>query len=90
MAYSLNPSSDNCYEGTTCLVNKLGIRNEDKLAEIEAQITFAKAVMLEETPIDDVLASSILRKSTNFCYVICMSGLDKYEPLIFRKRERSF
>ena len=47
MAYSLNPSSDNCYEGTTCLVNKLGIRDEKKLAEIEAQITFAKAVMLE-------------------------------------------
>ena len=53
MAYSLNPSSNNCYEGTTCLVNKIGIRDEKKLAEIEAQITFAKAVMLEETPIDD-------------------------------------
>ena len=52
MAYSLNPSSDNCYEGTTCLVNKLGIRDEKKLAEIEAGITFAKAVMLEETPIN--------------------------------------
>ena len=52
MAYSLNPSSDNCYEGTTCLVNKLGIRDEKKLSEIEAQITFAKAVMLEETPIN--------------------------------------
>ncbi len=52
MAYSLNPSSDNCYEGTTCLVNKLGIRDEKKLSEIEAGITFAKAVMLEETPIN--------------------------------------
>ena len=90
MAYSLNPSSDNCYEGTTCLVNKLGIRDEKRLSEVEAQITFAKAVMLEETPIDDVLASSILRKSTNFCYVICMNGRGKCEPLIFRKRERSF
>ena len=29
MAYSLNPSSDNCYEGTTCLVNKFGIRDEE-------------------------------------------------------------
>ena len=49
MAYSLNPSSDNCYEGTTCLVNKLGIRDEKKLSEIEAGITFAKAVMLENS-----------------------------------------
>ena len=32
MAYSLNPSSDNCYEGMTCLVNKLGIRDEKKLS----------------------------------------------------------
>lgn len=52
MAYSLNPSSDNCYEGTTCLINKLGIRNEEQLARAEAQITFAKAVMLEENPIE--------------------------------------
>lgn len=28
MAYSLNPTSDNCYKGTTCLVNRLGIRDE--------------------------------------------------------------
>lgn len=51
MAYSLNPSSDNCYEGTTCLVNKYDIRDEEKLVDVEAQITFAKAVMLEENPI---------------------------------------
>lgn len=51
MAYNLNPSADSCYEGTTCLINKLGIRDEEKLAEVEAQITFAKAVMLEELPI---------------------------------------
>ena len=62
MAYSLNPSSDNCYEGTTCLVNKLGIRDEKKLAEIEAQITFAKAVMLEETPIDDDFGFEHIKK----------------------------
>ena len=51
MAYSLDPSSANCYEGTTCLVNKFDIRDEIKLSEIEAQITYAKAVMLEEKPI---------------------------------------
>ena len=47
MAYSLNPSSDNCYEGTTCLINKFGIKDEKKLSELEAQITFAKAVLLD-------------------------------------------
>ena len=66
MAYSLNPSSDNSYEGTTCLVNKLGIRDEKKLSEIEAQITFAKAVMLEETPIDDDFGFEHFKKIHEF------------------------
>ena len=66
MAYSLNPSSDNCYKGTTCLVNKLGIRDEKKLSEIEAGITFAKAVMLEETPIDDDFGFEHFKKIHEF------------------------
>ena len=33
MAYSIEASSDHCYEGTTCLINKLNIRDEEKLAE---------------------------------------------------------
>ena len=66
MAYSLNPSSDNCYEGTTCLVNKLGIRDEKRLSEVEAQITFAKAVMLEETPIDDDFGFERFKKIHEF------------------------
>ena len=66
MTYSLNPSSDNCYEGTTCLVNKLGIHDEKKLSEIEAQITFAKAVMLEETPIDDDFSFEHFKKIHEF------------------------
>ena len=66
MAYSLNPTSDNCYEGTTCLVNKLGIRDEKRLSEVEAQITFAKAVMLEETPIDDDFGFEHFKKIHEF------------------------
>lgn len=52
MGYSLNPSSADCYEGTTCLINKLNIRDEQVLSEIESQITFTKASMLEIEPID--------------------------------------
>ena len=52
MSYTLNSSSDNCYEGTTCLINKLNIRDEKVLNEIEADITFAKSSLLEKEPID--------------------------------------
>lgn len=52
MAYELDALTDNCYEGTTCLINKFDIRDEKQLALMEAAITFAKAAELEHTPID--------------------------------------
>lgn len=48
MAYSIEASSDGCYEGTTCLINKLDIRDEDKLAEVEAAIVLGKATLLDQ------------------------------------------
>jgi cell filamentation protein len=52
MSYSIDALTDNCYEGTTCLINKLNITDEETLKNIEAAITFAKISELEQTPID--------------------------------------
>ena len=51
MGYSINSASDNCYEGTLCLINKFGIKDEKKLSEIEADITLLKITSLEQNPI---------------------------------------
>lgn len=51
MAYSIEASSDHCYEGTTCLINKLDIRDEAKLAEVEAAIVLGKTTLLDLQPI---------------------------------------
>ena len=51
MSYEINTLTADCYEGTTCLINKFGITNEKQLEKIEADITFAKASELEENPI---------------------------------------
>lgn len=47
MGYSIEASSDSCYPNTTCLINKFDIKDDKKLSQIEAEITFAKAVILE-------------------------------------------
>lgn len=52
MAYELDALTSDCYEGTTCLINKLDIHDEKQLAAIEADITFAKASALEQNPMD--------------------------------------
>lgn len=42
MGYSIDPISANCYPGTTVLINKFDIRNEEKLNEIESVISSAR------------------------------------------------
>jgi len=51
MAYSVDSSSDSCYEGTTCLINKLDIRDEALLSQTESAYTLAKASYLELHPL---------------------------------------
>ena len=42
MGYSIDPISANCYPGTTVLINKYNIRDEEKLNEIESVIASAR------------------------------------------------
>ena len=44
--------TSDCYEGTTCLINKLDIRDEKQLSMVEADITFAKVSALEQNSIE--------------------------------------
>ena len=53
MSYSIDAITDGCYENTTCLINKFVILDEDKLKKVEADITFAKATILESNPISN-------------------------------------
>ena len=50
MSYSVDSLTDNCYEGTTCLINKLNIRDASKLKALEGRITFAKTIAPEKLP----------------------------------------
>ena len=51
MGYSITSIADDYYDGTTCLINKFNIKNEEQLAKIEASITLAKNAELEKNPI---------------------------------------
>ena len=52
MAYSLDSLTADCYPGTTCLINKLGIRDEQQLAVVEAGLTMMKDSKLSEHPLE--------------------------------------
>ena len=42
MAYSIDPISANCYPGTTVLINKFNIQDEETLGEVEGVISSAR------------------------------------------------
>ena len=46
MSYSLDITDENCYSGTTVLINKLGIKDEKQLMNIEGFITGTVAAQL--------------------------------------------
>ncbi|MCR5142006.1 MAG: hypothetical protein K6C68_05710 [Ruminococcus sp.] len=52
MPYSVESSSDGCYDGTYVLKNKLDIRDDDELAEVESVITTTMITMLLSEPYD--------------------------------------
>lgn len=51
MAYNITPASDDCYPGTSVLVNKLDIRDPKQLEENETLITSVKTLQIEMQPI---------------------------------------
>ena len=46
MSYEINNINADCYEGTTCLINKFNIKDDAKLKSLEADITLGKSVQL--------------------------------------------
>lgn len=52
MKYSLDSLTDDCYKGTSCLINKLDIRDTRQLEIVESHITLAKISMLQQNPIN--------------------------------------
>ena len=50
MGYSIDPISANCYPGTTILINKFDIRDEEKLNEVESIISSTRYAEWENAP----------------------------------------
>lgn len=51
MGYSIDAITADCYEGTSCLINKFGIKDDKQFSLIEGKISFAKGSELERNPV---------------------------------------
>lgn len=68
MAYSIESSNDSCYPGTSVLVNKLGIQNQDQLDENETLIVGVKSLQFELAPFPEPLDFDYYKKLHRFLF----------------------
>lgn len=53
MGYNITPAHDDCYPGTSVLINKLNIRTQAQLDENELVLTSAKILQVELEPMNE-------------------------------------
>lgn len=90
MSYSIDAITDGCYENTTCLINKFDIRDEEKLKKVEADITFAKATILESNPISDKFDLEHYKAIHRFLFEDIYDWAGTFRTVDMAKRGTSF
>lgn len=90
MSYSIDAITDGCYENTTCLINKFDIRDEEKLKKVEADITFAKATILESNPISDKFDLEHYKAIHRFLFEDIYVGQAHSVRLIWQRKVQAF
>ena len=90
MGYSIDAITEDCYEGTSCLINKLGIKDDKKLKEFEAAVTLAKASELETQPISDAFDVEHYKAIHKFLFEDIYDWAGKYRTINMSKKGTSF
>ena len=90
MGYSIDAITEDCYEGTSCLINKLGIKDDKKLKEFEAAVTFAKASELEAMPITDSFDVEHYKAIHRFLFEDIYDWAGEYRTINMSKKGTSF
>ena len=68
MAYSISATDDHCYPGTTVLINKLDIRDQEKLNEAELFIVSVKSLQFEMEPFPEDLDFAYYKRLHQFLF----------------------
>ena len=90
MGYSIDSITADCYEGTSCLINKLGIKDDKKLKEFEAAITFAKASELEKEPIANSFDVEHYKAIHRFLFEDIYEWAGEYRKINMSKKGTNF
>ncbi len=90
MGYSIDAITEDCYEGTLCLINKLGIKDDKKLKDFEAAVTFAKASEYEIKPVADTFDVAHYKTIHRFLFEDIYDWAGEYRTINMGKKGTKF
>ena len=90
MAYSIDPSGDSCYPGTSVLINKLAIRDQAQLEENEALITTVQSLKFELEPFPEELDFVYYKRLHRFLFESLYEWAGEVRTVNLSKQHTSF
>ena len=90
MAYSINALTSDCYEGTTCLINKFDIKDENILKDLETTVTFGKITEYSLNPLFNTFDVNHYKAIHNYLFEDIYDWTGEYRTVDMSKKGTSF
>lgn len=90
MYYDIESINIDCYEGTSCLINKFDIKDEKILSKIEAEISFAKSVELLKNPLIHEFNTEYYKSIHKYLFSDLYDWAGKYRKINISKKGTKF
>ncbi len=90
MSYSIDALTSDCYEGTTCLINKFNIKDENILKDLETTITFGKITQYSLNPLFNSFDVNHYKAIHKFIFDDIYSWAGEYRTVDISKNGTSF
>ena len=90
MAYSINTLTSDCYEGTTCLINKFDIKDENILKDLETTVTFGKITEYSLNPLFNTFDVNHYKAIHKYLFEDIYDWAGEYRTVDMSKKGTSF
>lgn len=90
MAYSINALTSDCYEGTTCLINKFDIKDENILKDLETTVTFSKITEYSLNPLFNTFDVNHYKEIHKYLFEDIYDWAGEYRTVDMSKKGTSF
>ena len=90
MAYSIDALTSDCYEGTTCLINKFNIKDENILKDLETTVTFSKITEYSLNPLFNTFDVNHYKAIHKYLFDDIYEWAGEYRSVDMSKKGTSF